>query len=175
MNIETKFQLYSNDSCLLVTKTYLLTTKHKNGFSRLEALYVFLICAKNLLINSCLCSFSIKIFTCATHVLAVDASSQHVHQQIASNSQYTLPPRSSLQKTTQGKSKLRSKEAQSDHSQRISYIWVAVSNSTLLAFRRQTGWRRKKMNNSEFQQFQVGHLKTVSTHYYCCCRLGQPI
>ena len=35
--------------------------------------------------------------------------------------------------------------------------------------------RRKKMNNLDFQPFQVCHLKIVITHCYYYCRLGQTL
>ena len=71
------------------------------------------------------------------------------------------------------------KEAQNDHPQRISYILVAVSKTTLFAFRlvgeerrkkkkEEERRRKKKTNNSNFRPFRVGHLRTVSIHYYCC-------
>ena len=48
---------------------------------------------------------------CGTaHAIAVDASSVHVCWQMASNSQYALPPQSSPQKSASGKSQLRSKQ-----------------------------------------------------------------
>ena len=37
------------------------------------------------------------------------------------------------------------------------------------------GWRKKKMNNSDFRPFQVCHFKTVNTHCYYYYRLGQAL
>ena len=63
------------------------------------------------------------------HIIAVDASSVHVCWQMASNSQYTLPTQSSLQKSASSKSQLHSKQSSKGISQRILWRLVAISNT----------------------------------------------
>ena len=69
------------------------------------------------------------------------------------------------------------KEAQNDHPREFpTYWWLFQMQHFSCSGTRLAGEeRRKKMNNSEFQPFLVGHLRIISTHYYCCCRLGWSI
>ena len=53
-----------------------------------------------------------------------------------------------------------------------SYWWYFKHNTSLTCYVARLAEERKKMNNSDFEPFQVGHL---DTSYYCYCRLGQPI
>ena len=69
---------------------------------------------RNLFMETCFCFFFDKksfnnLLHGATLVIAVDASLAHVCWQTASNSQYALPPQSSLQESASSKSQLRSK------------------------------------------------------------------
>ena len=91
--------------------------------------------------------FSKKKFTGATHALAVDASSESTCINKINGVQHSAPSVFPAKKALEVNRSYAQKEAQNYH---ISYIRMAVSNGTLLAFRRQAGWRRKKkMKNSK--------------------------
>ena len=58
----------------------------------------------------------------------------HAHWRMASNTQYTLPPQSSLQESASGKSRLRLSKAQKAHSQRSLWLLVVVSDATRMCY-----------------------------------------
>ena len=97
----------------------------------------------------------------AAHALAVNcASSAHVHRQMASNSYYTLPPRSSPQKNAGGKSSLRSKQSTKAPSPENSLATGGSFGtqhlshySARLVEERKKEWR--KVNDTDFWLFLV--------------------
>ena len=124
--------------------------------------------------NNLLCS--------AAHIIVVDALSVHVCWQMASNNQYALPPQSSLQKSTSGKSQLHSKQSSKGPSpENFMTIGGCFKCNTYRVTA--LGWlkkkerkkERKKISNSNFRPFQVCHFKIVTTHCYYYCRLGQAL
>ena len=84
-----------------------------------------------LLLNSCLCSFfNNNCYVCCPRTCGWCVFLAHALTN--GFQQYALPPWSSLQKCAQS----RSYAQKYDHFQRMFYLQVAVSNPTLLAFRR---------------------------------------
>ena len=120
---------------------------------------------------------SLLTIKCTTHTLAVDVSSAHVCWQMASNSQYTLPPQSLPQENASGKSQLRSKQS-SKGPLPENFLTIGGCFECYTYRIKVLGWlkkERKKMNNSDFRLFQVCHFKIVATHCYYYCRLGQAL
>ena len=124
--------------------------------------------------KSCFCPFLIKILQ--KFVTLAAQLMRHSHMCAPMNSFHqpihTAP---SVFKYTSGKSQLCSKQSSNEPS---PVIFMAVGGcfecythyGTSLAEERR---RRKKLNNSDFLQFQVCHFKIVTTHRYYYCRLGQ--
>ena len=121
------------------------------------------------------CAFLIKlILLCdAAHTLAHHGTCAPTN--MASNSQYTLPPQSSLRESTGSKSQLRSKQS-SNEPPPENFVAIGGCFEHVLCYA--LGWlkkEREKMNNSDFRPFQVYHFKIVTTHCYYYCRLGQAL
>ena len=53
------------------------------------------------------------------------------------------------------------RKAQMDRPQRISWLLVAILNATHIALWHYAGWKKKKINNSDFWPFQACHFKIV--------------
>ena len=96
----------------------------------------------NLFMETCFCSFLIKIFfticyACRLRNCGWCVIRTRVHWWMASNSQHALPPQSSLQESASSISpSYTQSKAQMKHPQRISWLVVAVSNATRIALQR---------------------------------------
>ena len=114
---------------------------------------------------------------CSTaHVIAVDIISLGTCAltQMASNSQYTLPPKSCPQKKSQEwNRRYTQNEAQKTHHQRISWLLFWMQH---LSHYSAIGCLKKKEEEDEqfwLRIFQVCHFDIVTTHcYYYCMQKG---
>ena len=89
---------------------------------------------------------------------------------MVSNSQYTVPSQSSLQKGTGGKSQLCSKQS-STGSFPKNFLTISGYFECYMYRVMALGWlkkekKEKKKNNSDIRPFQVCNFKIVTTHCY---------
>ena len=127
-----------------------------------------------------LCSFLIKtvnsLLCGTTHIIAVDRSSAHMCWQMASNSQYTLPPQSSLQESASSKSQLHSRQRSKGPSPEsfltIGGCFECYTYRITTPGRLKKKERKKKINNYDFRPFQVCHCKIVKTYCYILLQTG---
>ena len=105
----------------------------------------------------CICSWCI-ILACAP----MNGAQQLVHC-------------SPYKKSEGGKSQLCSNKLQMHTLREFCDYWWLFRTQDLSHYGARLTEERKKimmMNISDFQPFQAGYHRTVSVHYYCCCRPG---
>ena len=132
--------------------------------------YIFLIYRSNLFVCAL---FS----TCSNCYMVLPTNMQLIlvrtHQQMASNSQCTLCPLSLPAKKQVVSPSYAQSNAQKDHPHTENFLTIGSCFKHYTYRVTALGWlkkerrkkERKKMNNSDFQPFQVCHFKIVTTKY----------